>query len=164
MKIATVLAAVTVALAALIASVSAAENPPNPEQSERASNAIETELLLRSACKEYVAIHSEGEALEEAMVSASDVEKLASLFRLKSEQESRLSDAEQPVINQLSDDEIERLRAIADVQRAVNTARDDYEWPYYGTVDRLLVELMGTAWDTREAAIVHFCTRGRRAG
>ena len=45
-----------------------------------------------------------------------------------------------------------------------NTARDDYEWPYYGTVDRLLVELMGTAWDTREAAIVHFCTRGRRAG
>ena len=151
MKIGRGLVAVTVALVAQIASVSAS------------ASAFKTELLLRRACKEYVAIHSEGEALEEAKESASDVDKLASLFRLEVEQESRLMDAEQSVINRLSDDEIERLRAIADVQRAVNTALHGHEWPFFGTVHGLLLELVGTAQDTREAAIVHFCTRGRSA-
>ena len=151
MKIGARLAAATVvALAAEIASVSAAENPFREE-------------LRRRACNEYVAAHSGKKTLDAALERVTDKDEMVSLFRLSDEQDSRLWDAEQPVINQLSDDEIERLRAIADVQRAVNTARDDYEWPYYGTVDRLLVELMGTAGDTREAAIVHFCTRGRRA-
>ena len=152
MKIGVRLAAATVvALAAQIASVSAAENPFS-------------EILRMRACTKYVDVHSEGEALEDALESAPDVDKLASLFRLKSKQESRLWDAEQPVVNRLTDEEIEQLRAIADVQRAVNTALHDFEWPYYGTVHRLLVELVGTAGDAREAAIVLFCTRGRRAG
>ena len=114
-------AAVTIVLAAQVLSVAAAENPFDAE-------------LKRRACKEYVAIHSEGEALEEAMASASDLEKLTSLFRLEAEQSSRLWDAEQPVINQLSDDEIERLREIASVQRSILTALEDGDWPFMGKV------------------------------
>ena len=162
MKIATVLAAVTVALAALIASVSAAENPPNPEQSERASNAIETELLLRSACKEYVAAYTAQETIE-GLADWNDPSKVPSLWEILQGIWSRLSDAEQKVINHLSDDEIAQLREIASVQRAVQTALEDGDWPFMGKVHDLLRELQGNAQDAREAATVHFCTRGRRA-
>ena len=143
MKIGMGLAAVTVVLVAQIASVSAAENPFKAE-------------LLRRACKEYAAVYTARETFESS-ADWTDPGKIPSLWAKYQDRWDRVTDAEQQVINHLPDDDIERLQAIANVQRAISTVPDDGPWPLSGTVGVLLVELGAKALETREAAIVHFC-------
>ena len=166
------LAAVTVVLVAQIDSVSAGASAPARELSALCSTAAQIgegalakEIRLRCACTEYRAAHDAYETIEGWMDSVdwSDPSKYSTPQRIWLDAGYRLSDAEQEVVNHLSDDEIARLREIASVQRAVRTALEDGDWPFMGKVHDLLLELQGNANDAREAAIVHFCTRGRRA-
>ena len=134
-----------VATSALMAPVWVSANPFNAE-------------LLRRACNDYVAAHAAQETIE-GLKEWKDPKKVPSLQDILGRVQSRLGKAEQQVINHLPEEDIGQLRAIADMQRAIRTVREDADWPVFGDVRKLLGEIYSKAQDTREAALVHFCRR-----
>ena len=129
--------------AALLVSVSAAANPSNEEQ-------------LRRACEEFVAAYKEQETVQ-GLVARTNPRQTRILQGILKRIQSRRGEAERTVINHLPDDDIKRLRAIANVQQAIRTVREDGNWPAFGDVPELLSELSRKAEVLHEAALVQLC-------
>ena len=134
---------ILVAQTALLVSVAATANPSDEEH-------------LRRACEEFVAAYKEQETIQ-GLVARTNSRQTLILQGILKRIQSRRDESERTVINHLSDDDIKRLRAIASVQEAIRTVREDGNWPAFGDVPELLSELSRKAEVLHEAALVQLC-------
>lgn len=134
---------ILVVSATLLVSVSATGNASTEEQ-------------LRRACGEFVAAYKEHETLK-GLVAQTRTGTALILQGILKRIQLRRAEAEQSVLKHLADDDIDRLDAIARVQEAIRTVREDGNWPSFGDVPKLLSELDRKAELLHEAALVQLC-------
>ena len=134
---------ILVASTTLLVSVSATANPSDEER-------------LRRACEEFVSAYKEQETIQ-GLIPQTHSRRALILQGILKRIQSRRGEAEQSLVNHLADDDIDRLKAIASVQEAIRTVREDGNWPAFGDVPELLSELSRKAEVLHEAALMQLC-------
>ena len=117
---------------------------------------------LASACGEYIAAGAVIDAVLDAMNPNNDDETSRALSQAYREQSDRFYDAARRVIENLPDADGTRLRAIAEITRAIDTAAATPVWGDWsdrspGSVRDRFFQLSGLAHGLREAALEHMC-------